>query len=71
MHRCGLVALGLLVGAGCVQAAEPAPVEKTGIQVGEKAPQFELMDHDGKQRTLKGLLKQGPVALVFYRSASW
>jgi hypothetical protein len=61
------VVLGVALGAS---AADPPP-EKTGLKVGEKAPEFALKDQAGKEHTLKGLLQDGPVALVFYRSASW
>ncbi len=52
-------------------AADPAPEEKTGLEVGEKAPAFTLKDQAGKERTLEEFTKAGKVALVFYRSASW
>jgi len=42
-----------------------------GIKVGEKAPDFALKDQNGKVHTLGEFTKQGKVALVFYRSASW
>ena len=45
--------------------------EKTGLQVGVKAPAFTLKDQQGKERTLEEYLKKGKVALVFYRSAGW
>jgi cytochrome oxidase Cu insertion factor (SCO1/SenC/PrrC family) len=61
----------LLAGAGAAGSADPAPEEKTGLKVGTKAPAFTLKDQAGKERTLAELLKQGKVALVFYRSASW
>jgi cytochrome oxidase Cu insertion factor (SCO1/SenC/PrrC family) len=63
--------LGL--GAALVAAANaaPAPEDKTGPKVGEKAPEFNLKDQAGTERSLRDLLKGGPVALVFYRSASW
>jgi len=67
---CGVV-LGLMIGAGAVFADNPAPDEKTGLAVGEKAPDFKLMDQTGKERSLSELLKDGNVAVVFYRSASW
>jgi hypothetical protein len=52
-------------------AADPPP-EKTGPEVGKKAPAFNLKDQAGKERTLDEFLKgNGKVALVFYRSASW
>jgi cytochrome oxidase Cu insertion factor (SCO1/SenC/PrrC family) len=59
----------LLAPAG--RASDPAPQEKTGLKVGEKAPAFTLKDQNGKERTLDEFVKQGKVALVFYRSASW
>jgi hypothetical protein len=50
---------------------KPAPEESTGLQVGSRAPKFSLKDQAGRIRTLDGLLEQGKVALVFYRSADW
>lgn len=71
MFRAIAVSVGLLATLGAARAADPAPDEKTGLKVGEKAPEFTLKDQAGKERALKDLLKDGPVALVFYRSASW
>lgn len=45
--------------------------DRVGLPVGAEAPDFTLSDQDGRQVTLKELLKKGPVALVFYRSADW
>lgn len=42
-----------------------------GIEVGKKAPDFELNDQLGKPIKLSTMLKKGPVAVVFHRSASW
>lgn len=57
----------------CLQAsaAEEASPEKTGLPVGQKAPAFALKDQSGKDVSLESLLKSGPVALVFHRSADW
>ena len=33
---------------------------------GQKAPEFELADQDGRKLTLKALLKDGPLILYFY-----
>src|SRR5262249_6702039 len=64
-------ALGiLLVVAAAASAADP-PEEKTGLKVGEKAPAFKLKNQNGKERTLEEFVKEGKVALVFHRSASW
>ncbi len=70
MRSCG-IALGLIFAAGGAFAADPAPEEKTGIKVGEKAPDFTLKDQSGKEQSLKDLLKKTNVAIVFYRSADW
>ena len=42
-----------------------------GVKVGEKAPEFALKDQLGKVIKLSEMRKDGPVALVFHRSASW
>jgi hypothetical protein len=52
-------------------AAAKAPEEAPGLKVGDKAPAFTLKDQSGKERSLDELLKKGPVAVVFYRSAAW
>ena len=52
-------------------AAETAAPERTGLNVGEKAPAFRLKDQNDRDVFLESLLKKGPVALVFYRSADW
>ena len=52
-------------------AAEPAAPEKTGLAVGQKAPDFTLKDQTDHEVSLESQLKKGPVALVFYRSADW
>jgi peroxiredoxin len=59
-----------MAATAAASAADP-PEEKTGLKVGEKAPAFKLKDQNGKERTLEEFVKQGKVALVFYRSASW
>lgn len=71
MNRVIACALGLAVALSASAAAADPPPEKTGIKIGEKAPAFKLKDQSGDERDLAALLKSGPVALVFYRSASW
>ncbi|MDA1229318.1 MAG: hypothetical protein O2856_00965 [Planctomycetota bacterium] len=51
--------------------AKIAAEEKTGIAIGEKAPQFKLPDQAGNERSLGEMLHEGTVAVVFHRSASW
>ena len=70
MKRTFAVAVGLCTALSAV-AADPPPGEKTGLNVGEKAPEFKLKDQSGKERELKEMLKDGPLALVFFRSAGW
>jgi len=56
----------------CLNSRGPAqtPVGP-GLAVGQKAPTFALKDQNGTSVSLESLLKQGKVALVFYRSADW
>jgi cytochrome oxidase Cu insertion factor (SCO1/SenC/PrrC family) len=57
--------------AQTASAAEPAAPEHTGLAVGKKAPSFTLKDQANRDVSLDSLLKKGPVALVFFRSADW
>ena len=52
-------------------AAAPASPETTGLAVGQKAPWFTLKGQNDRDVSLATLLKKGPVALVFFRSADW
>ena len=58
--------LATVLGASAVTAGELA-----GLNVGDHAPAFELKNQTGETVKLTELLKQGPVAVVFYRSADW
>ena len=59
----------LLLAVCTVQAR--AEERTSPVDVGEKAPAFQLTDQNGQEQSLEGLLKKGNVALVFYRSAGW
>ncbi len=65
-----LAACSLLLAFNLI-AAVPASPEKTGLAVGQKAPRFTLQDQNDREVSLAALLKKGPVALVFFRSADW
>ena len=65
-----MIAGHLLMALGAL-TAEPAAPEKVGLDVGQKAPAFTLKDQNDREVALDSLLKKGPVALVFYRSADW
>jgi thioredoxin-dependent peroxiredoxin len=41
----------------------------TSLKVGDKAPDFTLLDQDGKSVSLSDALKSGPVILAFYPKA--
>lgn len=45
--------------------------EMPGLKVGDRAPDFTLANGSAEKVALAALLKQGPVALVFVRSADW
>ncbi len=59
------------ISAGAIAQDEWAPEEMTGIKVGEKAPDFKLKNFDGTEHALSDLVKEAPVALIFFRSANW
>jgi hypothetical protein len=44
---------------------------KTGPGIGERVPDFELADQNGKQWALKQLMGANGLLLVFTRSADW
>ena len=67
---CGFVLAAALFSAG-VCATDIEPPEDAGLPVGRVAPDFSLTGQDGKQVSLASLLKKGPVAVVFHRSADW
>ena len=48
-----------------------AAAELPGLAVGTRAPDFTLKNAAGADVALMSLVKAGPVALVFYRSADW
>ncbi len=67
----GFTALALLA-VPCHLFAQALPETKAvELWVGDKAPDFKLADQNGQEVSLKDLLKHGPVAVVFYRSADW
>lgn len=52
-------------------AGEGATPEAPGLPIGARAPSFVLQDQEGRALALESLLEEGPVALVFFRSAGW
>jgi cytochrome oxidase Cu insertion factor (SCO1/SenC/PrrC family) len=41
------------------------------LNKGAKAPNFNLTDQNGRDQSLEAMLKNGKVAVIFHRSASW
>ena len=61
---------GLVVTVALVPSATNAQ-DEIGPKVGSTIEDFSLDDQSGKTHQFSELLKAGPVAVVFYRSASW
>ena len=53
------------------ETSEPADFVVPGIAVGESLPEINLKNQNGSEVAIKEISKKGPVALIFYRSASW
>ena len=72
MKPLALLAALLLLLFGHVARGQHSPIASAHpLQAGMKAPDFSLQDQDGKTRTLQDFTKNGPVAVVFHRSADW
>jgi len=61
------VSLCTIIGVG----ASANTTQDVGLRVGDKAPSFSLKDQNGNDVSLDSLIKKGPVALLFFRSADW
>jgi peroxiredoxin len=61
-------ALPLTGGSASGQDATPQTPE---ICIGQRAPSFTLKDQNDREISLDAMLKNGPVAVVFIRSAEW
>lgn len=64
----------LLVVASMLLASVPsiaAAQDAKGPAIGTQIENFSLVDQDGNKRELNEMLKSGPLAIVFFRSAQW
>jgi hypothetical protein len=52
-------------------ARTPIDVAKLGPQVGERVPDFRLVDQSGQMQTLRSIMGSKGAMLLFYRSADW
>ena len=62
--------------ASASNAEETYPIDpqlgfSTGPAIGEKIPQFELLDQNGVLRSINDLVGDNGALLNFYRSAAW
>ena len=53
------------------QTKRAAPKITTGPEVGQKAPDFEVLDQHGESQTLESLAGPNGLLLLFHRSADW
>src|SRR5439155_10763577 len=69
------LASGLLAAPQALQQSTstrtPVDVAKLGPQVGERVPDFDLKDQNGKSWTLQSIMGPKGAMLVFFRSADW
>jgi hypothetical protein len=69
------VALGATAVSGVLLQAQairqPVDVSKLGPQVGQRAPDFNLKDQNGKAWTRRSIMGPKGAMLVFFRSADW
>ena len=65
----GCAALG--VGSDPLAQAPLPEVERFGPQIGERVPDFSLVDQFGEMRDLESLMGPNGLMLVFSRSADW
>lgn len=61
----------LLAGQAHAQTRTQIDVSKLGPQVGERVPDFSLVDQSGRQQTLRSIMGSRGAMLVFVRSADW
>ena len=56
-----------------LQQSQPTlpDVQKLGLQIGTRVPDFTLLDQKGESRTLASLMGPKGLMLVFFRSADW
>jgi hypothetical protein len=70
--RAMMLVVTLLFAAGSQgQPPSAADLARLGPQVGQKVPDFALVDQTGATRNLKSILGPNGAMLVFYRSAEW
>ena len=73
--RLSAAALIACLAAGTLVRAQAGPtraeIDALGPQVGERAPEFTLLDQNGQPHQLSSMLGPKGALLVFFRSADW
>ena len=64
---------GVVVGQDAAETAERQPivVAELGPQVGERVPDFEMVDQFGNMHDLESVMGPNGAMLLFHRSADW
>jgi hypothetical protein len=65
------VLTGMLQPVAQERARQQIDVSKLGPQVGERVPDFSLVDQAGSTRNLQSIMGPRGAMLVFIRSADW
>ena len=63
--------LAILPLSAQAQTRETVDVSKLGPQVGERVPDFSLIDQGGTMRNLQSIMGPRGAMLVFVRTADW
>ena len=67
-----MVAVTLLtLACGGSGSRAPVDIDELGPQVGERVPDFTLLDQRGRVVSLDSILGPNGAILMFYRSADW
>jgi len=64
-------AIALCLGLVAIVAAQAPDPQTLGPKVGERVPEFSLLDQHGTLRSLKSTFGPTGAVLVFFRSADW
>jgi hypothetical protein len=66
-----VAAIALCIGLVAIVAAQAPDPQTLGPKVGERVPEFSLMDQHGTTRSLTSTFGPKGAVLVFFRSADW
>lgn len=58
-------------GGQSVEERMKVDLSQVGPQIGERVPDFSLVDQTGRTQTLQSLMGPNGLMLVFFRSADW